>query len=97
MNAQEAKRVTIESLKGPVIESYISHINFRIKRAAKAGKSSIHNPQVGDPKEGSSFYLSGGEVKAVINHYNNEGFEWVDHPDPDPGHPCAGAYTTLSW
>ena len=97
MNAQEANKLTTKSLKGPVIETYIEHIDMRIKKAAEQGESSIHNPQVGSADEGFNFHLSGSELKAVVDYYVLEGFGWANHPDPDPGHPCSGAYTTLRW
>ncbi|WP_415912317.1 hypothetical protein [Neptuniibacter sp. QD37_11] len=99
MDAEEARRRTNENLKGPAIEKYVKHIDARIKDAVNDGKGSIHNPQVGDPKEGTgeSFYLKPDEERAVRLHYENDKYIWTDHPDPDPGSPVSNAYTTLSW
>lgn len=96
MNAQEARNITNENLKGSVIKPYIECIDRKIERAAIEGKSSLHRPEVG-AANGVDFYLTGAELKAVKEHYIGEGYEWIDNPDPDPGHPCSGAYTTLSW
>lgn len=32
------------------------------------------------------------EIRSVLK---TQGFQIVDHPDPDPGHPCSRPYTTL--
>lgn len=47
--------------------------------------------------EGFTYFLSVSKEDAVIKHYTSLGYVWKRHPDPDPGHPCAGAFTTLSW
>ncbi|MEE9459651.1 MAG: hypothetical protein V3V84_07810 [Candidatus Bathyarchaeia archaeon] len=97
MKASEAREITEDSLKGPVIDKFCNYINIRIRKAAQLGKCSIYNPQVGDAKEGFSFYLKTEENKAVRKYYQDDGYEWTEHADPDPGHPCGGAYTILSW
>ena len=96
MKAEEAKSLTEKNLAGPVISKYIEYIDMRIKAAALKGKSSIHNPQSGSREEGL-YYLLEDERKAVRLHYEQSGFTWTDHEDPDPGHPCSAPYTTLSW
>ena len=96
LTASEVRKLTSESLKGPVIEPIIDVIDNAIIEQAKNGNSSLHNPmQVGDLRK--SFSLNADVEKAVRLHYESKGFKWVDHPDPDPGHPCSAPYTTLSW
>lgn len=97
ITAEEAKKLTDDSLRGPAVEKYLNHIDARIVSFAKLGKNSIHNPQVGFAFDGMEFYLNQNERKAVRIHYEKNGFTWTDHPDPDPGHPCGGPYTTLEW
>ena len=92
MNASEARKITDENLNGIVIEKYTVEIDERIREAALEGKSSIHNPQACE-----AGYLHGDECKAVKQSYTASLYEWLDHDDPDPGNPCGGAYTTLSW
>lgn len=95
--AKDARKMSDDNLKGPVIEKYINHIDNRIKKAAKEGKTSIHNPQAGSANEGFDFYLGGDRFAAVERYYISIGYVIKDHPDPDPGHPCSSPYTTLSW
>ena len=97
MDAEEARKLTTKKLETVVIERFIKHIDNRIGNAARDGKSSIHNPQVGNIDEGDVFYLTGDERKAVKKHYTSLGFEWVEHAGSDPGHPCRGSYDTLDW
>lgn len=37
------------------------------------------------------------EWKAIKKHYQSLGFAWIEHDDPDPGHPCSRAFTTIDW
>ena len=97
MNADEARKLTDEHLSGPAIKKFVDYIDGRIERAAKEGKNSLHNPQVGTAEEGFNFFLRENQRKAVRVHYEKLGFDWIDRPDPDPGNPCSGPYTTLSW
>jgi hypothetical protein len=96
MDAEEARRLTEINLKGPVIEPYVEFIDRRIKGAAERGKNSILNPQHNNYGQ-HGFHLSGEDLKAVRMYFEEMGFTWTDHPNPDPGHPASAPYTTLSW
>lgn len=97
MNVNEARKLTENAIAEKINEKYIKHIDARIKAAATIGKREVHNPHVGKIEHENQFYLSDDELKAVRLYYEHEGFTWKDYPDPDPGHPCGGAYTMLSW
>ena len=97
MKAEEARAITQESLKGPVIERFIEVVNKRISAAAKKGKRSIRDPHIGKPEDGFEFWLGGDEQTALRNYFQQKGFIWKDVPDPDPGHPCSSSYVELSW
>lgn len=97
MNAEEARKLTAECLAGPATEKYIAHIDNRILAAAKGGRSSVHNPQVGKAEQGFQFYLEEAEKKAVRVHYEKQGFDWVDYAGPARPTPTEGPYTMLRW
>jgi hypothetical protein len=92
MNAKEARALTNKNLMGPAIKEYMDVIHDHISMAAQRGESNITNPlYVG--RKSVPFHLH----EAVLDALRSEGFKIVDHPDPDPGHPASGPYTTLSW
>jgi hypothetical protein len=97
MNAAEAKILTTEALEGTAIECFVTYIDKRIKDQAEEGKSSINNPDMINSESGDTFYVGGDYLESLKKHYEMEGFKWVNHPDPDPGHPCSRAYITLEW
>ncbi len=94
MKASDARRITDKSLGTHVIDGQVRVLTEAIHEAAKAGKSAI------DPWQAlgsADKYPQGDEQKALTKHFHREGFVIKDHPNPDPGHPCSRAYTTLSW
>lgn len=97
MNADEARALTNESLKGAAIDKYVQYIDELIKIAALNGVSEIRNPQRGSIERGRGYHVFGDELKAVRQYYKSKGFVWTDYPAPDPGHPCSSPYTILSW
>jgi len=97
MNAQEARHLTETAMQEEALTPYIDYINRRVEQQAKAGKSSIMNPYSGDADHGLSFFLSGIKKDTIRKYYEKLGFKWVEHANPDPGHPCSCAYTTLEW
>lgn len=98
MNAAEAHAATLANINSSVITPYIEHIDARIKEAAAKGRFEITDPHV-IHAEGTRIpkIARGEEVHAIKKHYVSQGYKWVDHPNPDPGHPCSSEYTTLSW
>lgn len=97
MDAKEARAKYEANLKGDALKPYTEDIDARILEviSGENPRCSLHNPQV--MKSPSLSYPSHEIQKALKKHYEAKGYEWTEHPDPDPGHPCGGAYTTLSW
>ena len=95
MNADEARKITDDNLKGPAIEAYVEALDKLIGDVARKGKGAI-DPMVVLYRIVSK---TDGHVPrdAVKKHYEARGYRWVDHVDPDPGHPASRPYTTLSW
>ena len=96
MNANIARELTRKSLKSKVITPYIDAINKRIKSTAMKGESEIINPHI-LVEEGFPIHLRGTEKEVVRNFYEQKGFKWTEHHNPDPRNPCSGSYTTLTW
>ncbi|RKZ94770.1 MAG: hypothetical protein DRQ46_09430 [Gammaproteobacteria bacterium] len=97
MNAQEARYLTEVALQEEVLTPYIKYIDKRIEQGTRVGHSNILNPHKGDADHGLSFFLSGIKKDTIRKYYEKLGFKWVEHANPDPGHPCSCAYTTLEW
>lgn len=95
ITANTAREITQDSLKGPAIETFVSALTNEIKMVAKEGKSSFDPWGYIGSLRGRS--PSTEEREAIRKHFENAGFKWEDHPDPDPGHPASRPYTTLSW
>ena len=92
MNADEARRITRENLRGPVIEPLLRIAHVRIKEAAKAGNSSITHPFLG-----ADHLTTGASREAALLALSNEGYTVKHHDDPDLGHPCSHEYDSVSW
>jgi len=93
MNAYEARELTQENLKGPVIEPILKEVHEKIEEAAKEGKSSITHPFHGS----RGMYPSTNEQEAVWDHLRSEGYKVKHHPNPDPGDPRSNDYDEISW
>ena len=93
MKADEAKKLTQENLKGPVIEPLLDGIYRQIEAAAKKGRSSITHPC----RDKRMPYPSSDEQEAVWTHLRAEGYKVTHHADPAPGHPASSAYDEISW
>jgi len=95
ITSKQARSITNENLRGPVIESFVSTLVVKIKMEAAKGRSSI-NPwtylAAYTPKSPDA-----SQKEAIRKHFEQAGFDWIDHADPDPGHPASGPYTILSW
>lgn len=96
MDASEARRLTNEAAAGPAIDAYTKVIDKRIRKEAANGSRQIgnlwavfSNLRMPSPKP--------EHRAAIFAYYLTRGFVVKDHPDPDPGHPCSGPYTTLEW
>jgi len=47
--------------------------------------------------DGRQGFISETLSNLVYARLQQDGYKVEHHPDPDPGHPGSGAYTTLSW
>ena len=97
MKASEARKLTEKHLKTTAIEDFVKQIDEKIVEAATKGQSSLHNPFSNLKKNGTFSFMNGDVEDALKAHYRSNGYKVEDHPDPDPGHPASGPYTTLSW
>lgn len=83
-----------ENLRGPVIAPMLEHVHRQIEEAAKAGRNEIAHPLAGRvPTE----WHETKAREALWLALQNEGYTVKHHPDPDPGHPASGPYTTVEW
>ena len=87
MNAKEAREIS-EKNKRTISAQYVNHIDNRIGNAARKGKSSIHNPQIGLIKQ-----LIDDELEAVRTYYITLGYTWLEHLC----NPSSDNYVTLEW
>jgi hypothetical protein len=95
MTANEARKITQESLEGPVLDPILRYIKQQIVDAAKSGKSQVINPL---SKNIPAAWCSMELQSLLWKRLRNEGYKIVQHDDPDPGHPCSsGGYMTIEW
>ena len=81
---------------------WLATAGARIRRAAEEGRSEITHPFMRPdntyPELPKEMEWPRPEVQeAVWRALTIEGFKVTHHPDPDPGHPGSGPYTTVSW
>jgi hypothetical protein len=95
MRADEARAITVANLCCPVIDHWVRALSKKIREIAESGRSSI------DPWAWLVTLRMPGpmsvEKDAIAQHFQKLGYKVTNHTDPDPGHPCSGPYTTLSW
>ena len=89
MNAKEARRLSDANIPGN-IQQFIAVIDQRIAKVIETGEHSLQDPF-------SGFDMTPDQEKAVRKHYLKNEYTIEDHPNPDPGHPCSRAYTTMEW
>jgi len=92
MTPTEARALAESKLHGPVIAPLLAHVKGRIKEAADKGQFQIAHPLYGYKK-----WPDHEQTEALWLALQKEGWKVVHHPDPDPGHPASGPYTTVSW
>jgi hypothetical protein len=101
MSATQARRMTAANLGGQSIAVQVNAIADAITLACRDGRSSV-DPHLVLAKKKPTYYskrkwLSAEHWDAIKKHFISLGYEWKDHPDPDPGHPASHAYTTIEW
>jgi len=99
LDAREARRLTDEALEpeAEAIKPFLERVEARVRKAAKEGQRTIAHPFMhfeGMPRLDSP---SGAVQTAVRKAVEAMGYTWTSHPDPDPGSPTSGPYTTISW
>ena len=92
INASEARKLSEESLNGPLIFGILDIAFRRIKEAASNGKFSVAYP----------FYNaypapSTEAAEAAIGYLKTLGYKVTHHPNPDPGDPRSSSYDEVSW
>lgn len=97
LDAKEARAKSLMAEKNIAGQKYIDHIHNQINKRCEQGLRELINPHIANAESGMTFSLSGDLKRAVRLHFETMGYRWVDHPDPDPGHPCSSEYTRLSW
>lgn len=95
LTASDALRITQENLRGPVIVGYVGALERQIRLAAKNGRREIRPREVINSLRGMA--PSWEAWQEICRHFESHGFQWTEHPNPDPGHPASHAYATLSW
>ena len=98
MDAITAKQITTRNLRGPVIDRYVEGIDKAIREAAECGESLITVNRVLAQLRDSGIDWPSIDVKnAIRKHYENAGFTYVCHRNPDPGHPASAPYDSIEW
>ncbi len=96
MKASEAHALTSQYVNSADVDVLYRKLCERIRATAQQGKTSIAHPFSG--LDGSRVGMPTREQQdALRQKLVADGYSVDDHPDPDPGHPCSGAYTTVSW
>lgn len=95
MTADEARKLTDNALRPTSVAMgpWMDVVMRRIKAAAKAGKRSVVHPFDGIRMPGPDWEVK----KAIRNALQQMGYEWIDHPNPDPGHPASRPYIEIKW
>lgn len=81
------------------MDSLIPLIMAKVEKAAKAGLSEVVDPfdNLIDPASLERHYVSPDQEDTLRKILSRQGYTIRDNPNPDPGHPCSRAYTSLEW
>lgn len=105
-SADAARKLRDQALgdpKGVTIGPILVFVHERIRRAAEEGRSEIDHPflrsNAASPEWPKNVDYPAPAVKeSVYKALRLEGYTVIHHPDPNQeGHPCSGAYTSVSW
>ena len=76
-----------------MITSITVQNRFNMNFYAQMGKLELNHPfETVDKK-----FPTIEEQTAITIALTKLGYVVKEHPDPDPGHPCSHAYTSVSW
>ncbi len=95
ISAKDAREITAKHLSGMTISKWVSVLTDEIRAKAKYGTNSLNPWKFFDGQFSRS--PNSMEKLAIKQHFTALGFVFEDHPEPQPGHPCCSAYTTMSW
>ena len=92
MKAEEARRLSEQNLKGPVIEPLLATAHARIREAAERGERSTSHPF-----HGLRPYPTVKAREAALQRLREDGYTVKHHANPDPGDPRSSDYDEVSW
>lgn len=97
MKASEARKISAGYAQSVDVDKLWDKLMARIKTIGETtGRTELVDPWLG--LNGDRLGLPTREQQdALRKRLIAEGYEVVDHPDPDPGHPASRPYTTVSW
>jgi hypothetical protein len=97
--AAMARATTDKSLRGEAIKPWADYILSVIKLEAVENYSLNHPfaDRRGDVGSSPPDYPSSELQRAIKRYFEKLGYSWVEHPDPDPGHPGSGPYIEITW
>lgn len=98
MSPEIARKRKERANQGPVIKPHYNILMNAIAKAADDGKDSIilHHALNNHDTRTSLKQLDHLGTKALVKKLQADGWTVTEHPDPDPGDPRGGAYTTVS-
>lgn len=98
--AGDARQLAQANLKGPVIKPWVDYILAVVTAAAREGRFSfthVFRDRRSDVGYSAPEYPNSDMQSAIKREIERLGFKWIEHPDPDPGHPASGPYNEISW
>jgi hypothetical protein len=99
--AADAVKATIgAAVNTERLDTFEARVVEKIKAACKLGRRHINYPF---PFDGMPLLRDG--IGGITSEERDMlkarlvalGYDWKDHDEPDPGHPCSRLYSTLSW
>ena len=92
MKAEEARRLTLESLNGGIVKELLEIAYKRIEEFAKAGKLSVPHPFYG-----ASEYPSDAAIEIAIQQLRNDGYSAKYYDASGSDDPREYSYWEISW
>lgn len=98
MKADEARNRSLNATNSIEVEKYMVELYKSVAQAADKGSTSIRSPfQIFHNPEIQLKYPTVQMIELICKRLTRDGYKVVDLPDEDPGHPCSGPYTKISW